>query len=153
MSNRDLFNQKEFPVWEGEKFTERQKTLIKALYLNDINLLAKGLILTTLRASYYKDILKYIQTKMYFDEPLGLCLNSAKEILDIMITPLEILNDKDKEFTLDDYDDIEEWTVEREDKDDPASRQYMLCRTCDFATESTIDFDNHICNFYNEKLE
>ncbi len=150
MRNKDLFKQRKFPVWEGKKFTESQRSLIKELYLNDIDLLAKGLILTTLRVSYYEDILKYIQTKLYFDEPLNLCLNSANEVFDIMISSCEVLNDKGKELTLDDYDDIEEWTVEHEDNDDPASRRYMLCKTCDFATENTIDFDKHKCNLDEE---
>lgn len=94
---------------------------------------------------YYKEILLYIQRKLYLDEPLSLCLNSANEIFDIMITPCEILTNKGKELTLDDYDDISEWTIEHEDPDDSESRQYMLCKTCDFATDNTIKFENHSC--------
>ena len=48
------------------------------------------------------------------------------------------------ELTLEDYDDIEEWSVESEDKDDPQSRRYMLCKTCDYATDNTIKFDKHL---------
>ncbi len=154
MSNDNLFYQKEFPVWEGcySKHTTKEKQIefVRKLWLDDVNLLAKSLHETILEKEYYKNMLMYIQKKLYLDEPLGLCLNSAKEVLDIMITPCEILNDKGKELTLDDYDDIEEWTIEREDNDDPASRQYMLCKTCDFATESTIDFDKHKCNLDEE---
>lgn len=52
---------------------------------------------------------------------------------------------KEKELTLDDYDDVSEWTIEREDKDDPMSRQYMLCKTCNFATDDTFKFVEHSC--------
>ena len=110
-----------------------------------MNLMAKTIYELSLEKKYYKEMLLYIQRKLYLGEPLNLCLNSAKEVFDIMITPCEILNEKGMELTLDDYDDIEEWTVEREDKDDPASRQYMLCKTCDFATEDTFKFAKHNC--------
>jgi len=146
MSNKNLFNQKEFPEWESyNKITGEKIKFIKELWLNDINLMAKTLHETMLRAGYYQDMLLYIQRKMYLDEPLGLCLDSSKEFFDIMITPCEILNDEGKELTLDDYDDVEEWTVEHEDVDDLESRQYMLCKTCDFATDNTFKFAEHNC--------
>ena len=146
MSNKNLFNQKEFPEWEGYNTTNEQIEYIKKLWLNDINLMAKTLHETILKVGYYQDMLLYIQRKMYLGESLGLCLDSSKEIFDIMITPCEIINDEGKELTLDDYDDVSEWTVEREDKDDPLSRQYMLCKTCDFATDDCFKFDEHNCN-------
>ncbi len=145
MSNRKLFDQKEFPEWKGYNITDEKIKFVKELWLNDIDLMAKTLHGTILRAAYYQDMLLYIQRKMYLDEPLGLCLNSAKEVFDIMITPCEILNDEGKELTLDDYDDVSEWTIEREDEDDPMSRQYMLCKTCDFVTDDTFKFAEHTC--------
>ncbi len=150
---RDLFNQKEFPVWEGyysgKSSKKEQLEFVKKLWLNDIDLITKSLHENILEKEYYKEMLLYIQRKLSLDEPLGLCLNSAKEVLDIMITPCEILNDKGKELTeltLDDYYDIEEWTIEREDIQNPFSKQYMLCKTCDFATDDCFKFDEHKCN-------
>ena len=144
--NNDLFNQKEFPEWKGyNKTTEEQIKFIKELWLNDIDVMAITIYQETLKSEYLHDILMYIQRKLYLDEPLNLCLNSYNERFDIMMTPCRILNDEGKELTLDDYDDIEEWTVEREDNDDPQSRQYMLCKTCDFATDNTFKFAEHKC--------
>jgi len=150
MSNRELFDQKEFPVWEGYNITDEKIKLIKTFWLNDITLMARSIHEFTLERKYFKDMLLYIQRKMYLDEPLGLCLNSAKEVFDIMITPCEILNNEGKELTLDDYDDASEWTIEREDEDDPMSRQYMLCKTCDFATDDTFKFAEHNCTLDEE---
>ncbi len=152
MSNRELFNQKEFPEWKGYNTTEEKIELIKKLWFNDINLIAKTVHEIILEKEYYKEILLYIQRKLYLGEPLNLCLNSAKEVFGIMMSPCEILNFTGIELTLDDYDDIEEWTVEHEDNDDPASRQYMLCKTCDFATDDTFKFNKHKCNL-NEECE
>ena len=151
MSNKNLFNQKEFPEWEGyNKMTEEQVEYIKKLWLNDINLMAKTIYELTIREKYFSEMLLYIQRKLYLGEPLNLCLNSANEVFDIMITPCETLNEKGMELTLDDYDDIEEWTVKREDNDDPQSRQYMLCKTCDFATDNTFKFAEHSCGLNEE---
>ncbi len=145
MSNKNLFNQKEFPEWEGYNITDERIKLIKNLWLNDINLMTKSIHELTLERKYFRDMLLYIQRKLYLDEPLMLCLNSAKEVFDIMITQCEVLNNKGKELTLEDYDDVEEWTVERENKDDSQSRQYMLCKTCDFATDNNFKFAEHKC--------
>lgn len=151
MSNKNLFNQKEFPEWKGyNKITEEQLEYIKKLWLNDINLMAKTIYELTIREKYFSEMLLYIQRKMYLDEPLELCLNSAKEVFDIMITPCELVNDNGTEITLEDYDDVSEWTVEREDKDDPMSRQFMLCKTCDFATDNTFKFTEHSCGLNEE---
>lgn len=145
MSNRDLFNQKEFPEWKGYNTTDESMEIVKTLWLNDINIMARTISDLTLKEQYYKEMLLYIQRKLYLDEPLNICLNSAKEVHDIMITPCEILNDEGKELTLDDYDDVEEWIVEHVDTDDLESRQYMLCKTCDFATDDTFKFVEHRC--------
>ncbi len=145
MSNRNLFNQKEFPEWKGYNTTENKINHIKKLWLNDKDHMTESIHELILEKVYLKDMLLYIQRKLYLDEPLMLCLNSAKEVFDIMITPCEVLNNKGKELTLDDYDDVEEWTVERENKDDSQSRQYMLCKTCDFATDNTFKFAEHEC--------
>lgn len=149
MSNHNLFNQKEFPKWEGCNTTVEKIELIKKLWLNNIDLMATTVHETVLEKEYYRDMLLYIQRKLYLDEPLNLCLNSANEVLDIMITPCEILNDKGIELTLDDYDGIEEWTIEHVDKDDPESHQVMLCKTCDFATNDTFKFAEHKCEIEN----
>ena len=115
MSNRNLFNQKEFPEWEGyNKITEEKVEYIKKLWLNDINLMAKTIYELTLREGYFSKMLLYIQRKMYLDEPLGLCLDSSKEFFDIMITPCEIINDEGKELTLDDYKELAEYNCELE---------------------------------------
>lgn len=145
MSNKDLFNQKEFPIWKGHNTTYEKIKSIKELWLDDKDHMAKSIHELILEKIYLKDMLLYIQRKLYLDEPLMLCLNSAKEVFDIMITPCEVLNNKGKELTLDDYDDIEEWTIEHEDEDDPESKQYMLCKTCDFATKDTFKFAEHKC--------
>ncbi len=111
MSNRELFNQKEFPEWKGYNITDEEIKFIKELWLNDINLITKTLHETILKAVYYKKILMYIQRKIYLDEPLRLCLDSSKEVFDIMITPCEILNDEGKELTLDDYEELRDKEV------------------------------------------
>ena len=103
MSNKDLFNQKEFPEWKGYNTTDIKVKYIKELWLNDIDLMAKTIHETMLRAGYYQDILLYIQRKLYLGESLNLCLNSANEVFDIIITPCETLNEKGTELTLDDY--------------------------------------------------
>ena len=144
--NKDLFNQKDFPEWKGYNITDEKIKFVKELWLNDVDLMAKTIHETMLKARYYQDILLYIQRKLYLGEPLNLCLNSSNEIFDIMITECETLNEKGTELTLDDYYDVEEWTVEREDNDDPQSRQYMLCKTCDFATDNTVKFAEHKCD-------
>ncbi len=147
MSNHELFNQKEFPEWKGyEKNTEEQIRFIKELWLNDIDTMAITIYRETLKTEYLHEMLLYIQRKLYLGEPLNLCLNSANEVFDIMITECETLNEKGTELTLEDYDDLSEWTVEQEDNDDPMSRRYMLCKTCDFATDDYDDFDKHDCN-------
>lgn len=145
MSNRDLFNQKEFPKFKNYEATDENIKYLKKLWLNDIDLITTHLHEITRRARYFNDVLLYIQRKMYLDEPLELCLDSSKELFDIMITPCEILNDEGKELTLDDYNDVSEWTIERENKDDPISKQYILCKTCDFATDDTFKFAEHKC--------
>ena len=144
--NKYLFNQKEFPEWKGYNITNEKIKFVKELWLNDVDLITKTLHETMLKAGYYQDILLYIQRKLYLGEPLNLCLNSANEVFDIIITPCETLNEKGTELTLDDYYDVEEWTVEREDNDDPQSRQYMLCKTCDFTTDNTFKFTEHKCD-------
>lgn len=145
MSNKNLFNQKEFPEWKGYNTTHEKIKSIKNVWLDDKDHMAKSIHELILEKVYLKDMLLYIQRKLYLDEPLMLCLNSAKEVFDIIITPCEILNNKGKELTLEDYDDIEEWTVEHVDNDDQESRQYMLCKTCDFATDDTFKFAEHSC--------
>ena len=145
MSNIELFNQKEFPVWESYNITNEEINEVRDWYDNDINLMAENICNLMSFKKYFKDMLLYIQRKVYLDEPLKLCLDSSKEVFGIMITPCETLNDEGKELTLDDYEDVSEWTVESEDKDDPMSRQYMLCKTCDFATDDTFKFEEHKC--------
>lgn len=114
--NNELFNQKDFPEWKGYgKITEKQIENIKKLWLNNIDLMAESIYRESLKSQYFNDMLLYIQRKLYLDEPLNLCLNSANEVFDIVITPCEILNDKGKELPLDDYDEIEEWTIEQAD--------------------------------------
>ncbi len=152
MSNKDLCNRNTFPKWEGNNTTDEKIKIIKDLWLNDTNLMAKTIHENILEKEYYHEILLYIQRKLYLDEPLNLCLNSANEVFDIMITPCEILNDKGKELTLDDYDDIEEWTVEHVDPDDPQSKQYMLCKNCDFTTDDTFKFAKHKCDLLTENF-
>lgn len=107
MSTNDLFNQKEFPEWKGYNTTEQKIRFVKELWCNNVDMMARTIHETTLRAGYYHDLLLYIQRKLYLDEPLNICLNSANEIFDIMISPCEVLNDKGKELTLKDYEDIE----------------------------------------------
>lgn len=107
MNIRELFNTNKFPVWEGYNTVDSEISYIKELWFNDTTSMAKTIHELTLENRYFKDILLYIQTKMYFDEPLGLCVNSAKEVFDIMITPCEILNNDGKELTLEDYDELD----------------------------------------------
>ncbi len=152
MTNKDLFNQKEFPEWEGYNTTDEKIVFIKELWLNDINLLTKSFHETTLRAGYYQEMLLYIQRKLYLGEPLNLCLNSTNEVFDIMITPCEILNEKGMELTLDDYDDISEYTVEK-DFHDLQVKDYMQCKTCNYGTYNIIDkseFNNHDCDSWRD---
>lgn len=149
MNNKELFNQKNFPKWKGYNVTNEKIEFTKKLWLNDINLLAKTVYKDIVEKIYYKKMLLYIQRKLYLGEPLNLCLNSATEVFDIMITECETLNEKGTELTLDDYDDIEEWTVEHVDKDDPESHQVMLCKICDFATNDTFKFAEHKCEIEN----
>ena len=147
MSNKELFNQKEFPEWEGCNTTDEKTKFVKELWLNDIDLMAKSLHEIITEKEYFKKMLLYIQRKLDLDEPLGLCLNSAKEVFGIMITPCDTLNDEGKELTLDDYDDILEYTIGR-DFADYEMRDCMKCKVCGYVTYETIDkseFENHNC--------
>ena len=111
MSNKELFNQKEFPEWKGYNTTDKKINFIKELWLNDIDFMAKSLHKTILEKEYFRDMLLYIQRKLCLDEPLDLCLNSSMEVFDIMITPCETLNDEGKELTLEDYEELEDKEV------------------------------------------
>ncbi len=42
MTNKNLFNQKEFPVWKGYNITNEKIKIVKDLWLNDIDLMAKN---------------------------------------------------------------------------------------------------------------
>lgn len=70
--------------------------------------MAEGLYQLSLEKQYFKEILLYIQRKMYMNEDLDLGLDSSKELFGIMITPLEILNENMKELSLDEYTWLEE---------------------------------------------
>jgi len=151
MSNKDLFNQKYFPKFERYNFNDKIVSFYHSMYHDvdgdvEFRSLVKSLHESNIEKEYFKNMLLYIQRKLYLGEPLNICLNSANEVFDIIITPCETLNEKGTELTLDDYYDVEEWTVEREDNDDPQSRQYMLCKTCDFATDNTVKFAEHKCD-------
>ncbi len=111
MCNRELFNQKEFPEWKGYNITSESINHIKELWFDNTTLMAKTIYELSLENRYFKDMLLYIQRKMCLDEPLELCLNSAKEVFDVMITPCEILNDEGKELTLDDYEELRDKEV------------------------------------------
>ncbi len=91
-------------------------------------------------------MLLYIQRKMYLDEPLDLGLNSATEVFDIIITSLKLLTKDGKELTLDDYEELLEYTIS-EDFHDFQMKDYMQCKTCNYGTYNINDklFEKHYC--------
>ena len=98
MNNRNLFNEKKFPEWEGYHFDNNAAHFIHDMYHDvvadeELFRLSKALYESHKREHYFKDMLMYIQRRLYMMEPLGLCLNSAKEVFDIMITTCEVLKD------------------------------------------------------------
>ena len=118
MSNKNLFGQKNFPEWKGYHFNDEIAHFIHDMYHDvvgdeELSRLSKALYESHERENYFKKMLMYIQRKLYMDEHLGLCLNSAREELDIKIVPCEVLKEDGKEFTLEDYEDLEKYDKEK----------------------------------------
>ncbi len=101
--NNELFNMKKFPTWNGYDIDKQKIEYLKTLWMNDVNEVMKCLYEVSLERQYFKEILLYIQRKLYMNEDLDLGLDSSKELFGIMITPLETLNVNMKELTLEDY--------------------------------------------------
>ncbi len=87
------YKQFKFPKWIGYKDLDSLKDLINAGSFNEPNSVLEYAAKMYIERQYFHDMLLFIQAKLntFNAEPLGLCLNSAEEQFDIMITPCEIV--------------------------------------------------------------
>jgi len=85
----------EFPKWEGYEDIEYLKSLIDTGSYYERDVILKYAAEMYLERWYFYKMLLFIQAKldnhMFNAEPLGLCLDSSKEVFDIMITPCDIV--------------------------------------------------------------
>lgn len=143
--NQELFNQKIFPKWEGYKITDDGVKNLKSLWNNDIDSVCKSFHELFCEMMYYKKMLLYIQTKFALNEPLDLGLDSSKEVLDIMITPLEILKDNGTPLELEDYIQLREFNYVL------INNQFQYeCLSCSYSNNGYDDFKRHKCDDYKE---
>jgi len=93
-----------FPTWEGHKNLEHLKKFVKTLSCNSEDSILTYAATMYLEREYFHQMLLFIQAKLdnhnFGDEPLGLCLDSSKELFDIMITPCEVF-DKNEGIKID----------------------------------------------------
>ena len=84
-----------FPTWEGYSNLTELKNLVQRCCFGDTENIIEYAAKMYLERQYFYDMLLFFQAKLdrqiFNDEPLGLCLDSSKELFDIMITPCEII--------------------------------------------------------------